>query len=1293
MQLITKEEFSGTDRFLVQRLIGSGTFGIVYQVYDRENNTVIALKRLRDSLCEHNIEALYRFKQEFRSLADVNHSNLVTLYELISDGNQWFFTMELVEGVNFTTYIYGDSNQGLSNISSTTKAAKVTLEDSPTVTVTSSIPKETAPIDLSLLPSSLSVRNILSPQSIARLRNILRQLAIGIHSLHKAGKLHRDLKPSNVLVTPSGRVVILDFGLVVELSTFNSDNMEADLVGTPTHMSPEQAAGLPITEASDWYSFGVMLYQGLTGQLPFSGKLFEILSKKQVLDPIRPSQISENIPDDLDELCVALLQRDPNKRPNASEILQVLQDKHTTIVNHYFTPTANVFVGRENHLETLKEAFAETQKGMANIVCVYGISGMGKTLLVRHFLEQIQQLCPRTLILSGRCYEQESVPYKVFDSLIDSLAQYLKHLLPSELNALSVPDFLALTRLFPVLKSIPGVQNTYVKVLEIPDSQELRRRAFYALRELLTILAKRLPVILFVDDLQWGDIDSASLLEEIFCPPNPPTVMFIATYRNEKTTKNSFLQSLFALKKEPAIKVWDVEVSELSEKESYELASKLIGESQEILLSFADIISEESAGIPFFISELVQHIPISINNPLKTKTGELLSLGKPYAGTSSKHLQTTSLEKVIYERIAELPKHARQLVEIVAIAGKPILRQLAKKVAGLEQEELSAITTLRSQRLIRFRENFHQNEVEIYHDRIREAIVRHLSATDRQAYHLQLALELEKNENTDPEFLVVHFLQAGNQEKTAKYAFKAGEKAHQALAFEQAAHFYQIALNLLPKDTDSETLKDLNIKLATVLASAGRGAESAQVFMLASEYAESDEWLDLQRRAAEQYLVCGLINEGLLMFQTILGALGMHLADSPEEALNSIITKRKEIETRGFHFDEKAEKDLSATEKLQIDSCWSIVIGLTFIDTIRATEFQAYHMLFALQAGEPYRIARALCMEIGHRSSVGKASQPIVEELSKATEQILSKKHYPHALGLYKLVSASVAYFKGEWKTVYQLIKEAEKIFREECSNVPWEIDATKLYLFRALYFMGEIKEIAEDLPSMLKEVQDRGNLWVSALLYSRFYIVSLAQDLPQTAQDQLTEAISNWPQNNFYMQHYWKLFGNIEIALYCQDGVRAWHLINSSWAKLKDSMLLRVQVFFLESLYLHARSALTMAMFSENSNDFLLIAENDAEEIEKQDAAWALPLALLIRASIAKDQDKDKAISLLAKAEEQHLAANMMLYAFSACYRRGELTNDNTLIEKACDWMKNQTIVNPSKIVDMLIPGIWKNT
>src|SRR5581483_2857108 len=113
---------------------------------------------------------------------------------------------------------------------------------------------------------------------------------------------------------------------------------------------------------------------------------------------------------------------------------------------------------------------------------------------------------------TGRCYEQESLPYKAFDSLIDALSQYLKSLMPSVAQELMTSDILALARLFPVLKQVPAIANASQQVLEIPEAVVLRRRAFAALRALLTNLSRRAPLILAIDDLQWSDLDSCALV-------------------------------------------------------------------------------------------------------------------------------------------------------------------------------------------------------------------------------------------------------------------------------------------------------------------------------------------------------------------------------------------------------------------------------------------------------------------------------------------------------------------------------------------------------------------------------------------------------------------------------------------------------------------------------------------------------------------------------------------------------------------------------------------------------------
>src|SRR5262245_3902669 len=184
----------------------------------------------------------------------------------------------------------------------------------------------------------------------SRLRHALRQLAQAVHALHQADKLHRDLKPSNVLVTPTGRVVVLDFGLSAELpSSGIYHSSQHHLVGTVAYMSPEQAECQAVTAASDWYSVGVMLFQALTGELPFEGSPVDVLIDKQQREPRPPAAVVAGVPEDLNALCMELLRRDPGQRPSGAEVVRRLGSPAPAAPARPARP----FVGRERHLAEL----------------------------------------------------------------------------------------------------------------------------------------------------------------------------------------------------------------------------------------------------------------------------------------------------------------------------------------------------------------------------------------------------------------------------------------------------------------------------------------------------------------------------------------------------------------------------------------------------------------------------------------------------------------------------------------------------------------------------------------------------------------------------------------------------------------------------------------------------------------------------------------------------------------------------------------------------------------------------
>ena len=277
-------EFLGNDRYRLDRRIGAGGMGVVYQAYDQERDMQVALKTLRSV----GGAEIYRLKREFRALADLSHPNLVALYELHSEGDIVYFTMEYIEGEDFVAYVRGQA----------TVAFDVTMDSTPSI-LGRQVVERMAPTGAPLQP---------------RFRTAARQLADGVQALHEAGLVHRDIKPSNVLCTPAGRVVILDFGLVSEMSRAGEPR-EAEVVGTPAYMAPEQAEPGKLTEACDWYSVGCMLYESLTGRLPFTGRALSVLQRKKEGGARAPSSYGSELPEEIESLVMGLLEPEPQDRP------------------------------------------------------------------------------------------------------------------------------------------------------------------------------------------------------------------------------------------------------------------------------------------------------------------------------------------------------------------------------------------------------------------------------------------------------------------------------------------------------------------------------------------------------------------------------------------------------------------------------------------------------------------------------------------------------------------------------------------------------------------------------------------------------------------------------------------------------------------------------------------------------------------------------------------------------------------------------------------------------------------
>ncbi len=1251
-------EFTAPARYQLLRRLGAGGYGVVYAALDRETGEQVALKTLRDL----GPEALYRFKREFRALADVRHDNLARLYDLVSEGDQWCFTMELVEGVDFRQGVTVGPGPPSISPAMITNPASVDFHGR-TMPIT--------PDGLAALARAPAPTSSPPVADLERLRPALRQLAAGVVALHRRGMQHRDLKPSNVLVTATGRVVILDFGLVAEQHARRSD--AARVVGTVEYMAPEQASGLPTSPASDWYSVGIMLFEALTGRLPFTGNLLEMLSQRIVADAPSVRSLCPDAPADLSTLCMALLAREPEDRPRDDEVLALLQAERAPLPSEAVTlaPSATsmssasmsaALIGRETELAELARNLEHTRNGAAALVFLHGASGLGRSALLDQFRTELEYGQPPAVVLAGRCHERESVPYKGVDSLIDALARDLRERPDPEIEALCPPQLHSLARLFPVLRRVPAIDRMRPGGTDpglAPHEQ--RQRAFEALRALLGRLAAAGPLVLVLDDLHWGDVDSAALLRELLRPPDPPPLLLIVSYRSDAASSSCIAALRGGLAAAPGLHRADLELRPLAPEAALQLARQLLVDASRS--GEAAAIARESGGSPLVISELCHF----------TRDADTRALG-----------EAPTFEAVLRRRIAGLDPASRALLEVVVVAAEPIDPELAAAVAEHDGDPLARIAALRRDHLLRSHRADGQTTVEAFHERVRGALVDDMDPQRQRRIHHALAKALERLPDADPERLRRHFEAAGEPARAAHHALQAAARATAALAFDRAAALYRIALAHAEPD-DRPRLGRL---LGDALANDGRGVEAAEAYLRAAERLEGAAALDLLRRAGFERLRSGQIDEGTAVLQRVLASVGMRLSATRGRALLSLVRHRIALALRGLRFTEREESAIPPALLRRVDVAWSIgASGLGMVDDLAAGEFQSLALRLALRAGEPLRICRTLAGEVAFSAVGGTRSQRRTARLLHTARTLAERLDVAQARGTVAMTAGIAAYLEGRFADAASACAVAEPILRSSPGGA-WDLINAQLFGLQARVYLGELADAGERLDPLLREAERRGNLYLLASLRNGpTHLLWLVRGALDEAQAGIDEAARLWSTQGMQVQHYWQLHARCDLDLYRGDPRAAHQRLQQRWSDLGN--LLRIQHVRIEALHLRGRCALAAAA-SEPSWRRRVLA--DARAIAAERTPWGDALAQLLRAGVAaRVGDVAAARVHLAEAVAGCEPAGMALYAAAARRRRGELGPEPEGARwrgRADTWLSGQGVADIPRLLATLVPG-----
>ena len=672
------------------------------------------------------------------------------------------------------------------------------------------------------------------------LEDVLRiggQVAGALEHAHTRGVVHRDVKPGNVWLGEDGSARLGDFGLAVALdrSRLTAEGM---MLGTVAYMAPEQALGRQPDARSDLYALGAMLYEMLTGRPPFLGdEAVAIISQHIGTAPVAPSWHNPDVPPALERLVLALLQKDPEKRPaSAAEVREALLKIATATstagpaaaareeaANPLDRLAGGVFVGREREMDDLRAGLDDALSGRGRLVLLMGEPGIGKTRMADELTTYARLRGAQVLV--GRCYEGEGAP--AYWPWVQVIRSYVHDRDAEALASVMGPGAADIAQI------VSEVRERVPSLPEPPtlDAEQARFRLFDSIATFLKNASRAQPLVVVLDDLHWSDKPSLLLLQFLAREMRTSRLLILGTYRDvELRRQHPLAQTLADLAREHVSQ--RVVLRGLTEQDVARFIEMTSGVAPAPDLVRA--VHRETEGNPFFVSEIVR---------LLASEGKLEGAGDRSWSISIPQ----SVREVVGRRLDQLSPGCNDLLRIASVIGREFALGVAQSVSQLDgvavteaiDEAVAARVIVQTPRSL--------DRYSFTHALIRETLYEEIPTTRRVMVHRKVAEVLEVLHANAPEphlaELAHHFLESapgGDLEKALSYAERAAARALGQLAYEEAARHCTRALEALElAPSDAARRSGFLLRLGEAQRRSGDTDAAREAFFEAAELART----------------------------------------------------------------------------------------------------------------------------------------------------------------------------------------------------------------------------------------------------------------------------------------------------------------------------------------------------------------------------------------------------------------------------------------------------------------------